>query len=59
MPQLQVANWRHISCGLTAGTASRVRQIRLDPRLVRLIDTRHFAQLPFAFRIFGREQMTP
>src|SRR5947209_7549729 len=33
------------------------RQVGLDPRFVRFIDSRRLAQLPFPFRVLGGEQM--
>ena len=35
------------------------RQIGFYSRLVRFVHPRHFAQVPFAFRVFGGKQMTP
>src|ERR1051325_11505588 len=35
------------------------RQIRLDPRLIGLINQHHFAELAFAFGVLGREEVAP
>ena len=35
------------------------RQIGFYSRLVRFVHPRHFAEVPFAFRVFGGKQMTP
>jgi hypothetical protein len=35
------------------------REIRFDPRFVRFVNKRHFAEVPLTFGVFGREQMTP
>ena len=34
-------------------------QIRFDPSFVGLVHTRHFAEVPLAFGVFGGKQMTP
>jgi hypothetical protein len=42
-----------------AATALTERQIRFDARFVRFVDSRHLAEVTFAFGILGRKQMAP
>ena len=35
------------------------REVRFDPGFVGFIDPRHFAEVPLAFGVLSRKQMTP